>query len=176
MADERVRGYAAGILAIAKGERVLERVEAELFELGRQVDESSELRSTLTDPRLPLDRKRAMVSDLLGGRATELTVGLAEFLAGQGLFSEMGAIATSLAQQGAASRSNQLAEIRSAVALDEETVDRLTTALSRATGATLEVKVIVDPSVVGGIVARVGDTVIDGSVATKLASLRQAVS
>lgn len=175
MPDDRISGYAAGILAMARAEGILERVEGELYELGRQLEGSAELRSTLTDPQLPLERKRAVVSDLLSGRATTLTVGLAEFLLGQDLAAELGPIASALADQAAASRSRQVAEIRSAIPLDEATVTRLSAALGRATGTTLEVKTIVDPGVLGGIVARVGDVVIDGSVAAKLASLRQAL-
>lgn len=170
--DERISGYAAGILEMARAEGALERVEGELYEFSRQIEGSPELRSTLTDPQLPLERKRAVVSDLLRGRASSLTVGLVEFLLGQNLASEVGAIARSLAERAAASRNRQLAEIRSAVPLEPDTVERLSAALSRVTGATLEVKTIVDPSVVGGIVARVGDTVIDGTVASKLESLR----
>ncbi len=173
--SDRISGYAAGIVEIARADGVLERVQNELYELGRQLDTSPELRSTLTDPQLPLERKRAVVSDLLSGRASSLTVGLAEFLLGQDLASELGAIASALAEQAAASRNRQVAEIRSAVALDEATLARLTEALSRTTGKTLEVRTVVDPSVVGGIIARVGDTVIDGSVAAKLESLRQAL-
>ena len=58
---------------------------------------------------------------------------------------------------------------------DADTVSRLEAALGRATGKQVEVKVVVDPSVVGGIVARVGDTVIDGSVRSRLDSLRHAL-
>lgn len=173
--DERVSGYAAGIVEIARAEGVLERVEAELFELGRQLETSSELRSALTDPQLPLERKRAVVSDLLGERATSLTVGLAEFLLGQGLGSDIGPIASAVATQAAAARNRQVAEIRSAIPLDEATVARLGEALSRSTGKSLEIRTVVDPSVLGGVVARVGDTVIDGSVAAKLDSLRHAL-
>lgn len=169
---ERISGYAAGILEMARAEGILERVEGELYELGRQIESSPELRSTLTDPQLPLTRKRAVVSDLLGGRAASLTVGLVEFLLGQNLASELGAIASSLAEQAAASRQRQLAGIRSAIPLEQETIDRLAAALGRATGTSVEVRTVVDPTVVGGIVARVGDTVIDGSVASKLESLR----
>lgn len=172
---DRISGYAAGVLEIARAEGVLERVETELYELGRQIEGSPELRSTLTDPQLPLERKRAVVSDLLGGRASSLTVGLVEFLLGQDLASDVGAIASALAEQAAASRNRQLAEIRTAVPLEPETVERLAAALGRATGASVEVRTVVDPSVVGGIVARVGDTVIDGSVASRLESLRTAL-
>ncbi|CAN5896094.1 hypothetical protein BH23ACT5_BH23ACT5_07590 [soil metagenome] len=173
--SDRISGYAAGIVEIARAEGVLARVESELYELGRQIDSSPELRSTLTDPQLPLERKRAVISDLLSGRASSLTLGLTEFLLGQDLGSELGALASALAEQAAASRNRQVAEIRSAVPLDEDTLTRLTEALSRTTGKTLEVRSVVDPSVVGGIIARVGDTVIDGSVAAKLESLRQAL-
>lgn len=169
---DRISGYAAGILEMARAEGVLERVEAELYELSRQIEGSPELRTALTDPQLPLERKRSVVSDLLGGRASSLTVGLVEFLLGQDLASELGAIASALAEQAAASRNRKLAEIRSAVPLEEDTVDRLAAALGRVTGTTLEVRTVVDPSVVGGIVARVGDTVIDGSVASRLESFR----
>ncbi|HEX2152880.1 MAG TPA: ATP synthase F1 subunit delta [Acidimicrobiia bacterium] len=169
---DRIPGYAAGILEMARAEGALERVEGELYDLARQIEDSTDLRATLTDPQLPLERKRAVVSDLLGGRASSLTVGLVEFLLGQNMASELGAVASSLAEQAAASRNRQLAEIRSAIPLEPETVERLAAALGRATGKSLEVKTVVDPSVIGGIVARVGDTVIDGSVASKLDSFR----
>jgi F-type H+-transporting ATPase subunit delta len=80
-----------------------------------------------------------------------------------------------VAEAAASSRDKAVAEVRSAVPLDEETVQRLTAALGRATGKEVEVKVVVDPSVIGGIVARVGDTVIDGSIAHRVDSVRQAV-
>ena len=67
-----------------------------------------------------------------------------------------------------------MAEIRSAVPLEPEVLERLwRPPCPRATGKDLELKVIVDPSVIGGVVARVGDVVIDGSVARRLASLRE---
>ena len=158
---DRVSGYAAGILEIARAEGVLERVENELYELGRHLEGS-----------LPIDRKRAIVTDLLEGRASPLTVSLVEFLVRQDLAGDLGELATELARQSAAARNRQLAEIRTAVPLDEATVERLAAALGRVTGSEVEVRTVVDPSIVGGIVARVGDTVIDGSVASKLESLR----
>lgn len=173
--SDRISGYAAGIFELARAEGQLDRVESELYELGGQIDGSAELRSALTDPQLPLERKRGVLTDLLEGRASPLTLGLVDFLLDRGVGAELGEIASALAEKAAASRNRRVAEIRSAVPLDDATIERLTQALSRSTGATLEVKAIVDPSVVGGIVARVGDVVIDGSVAHKLESLRQAL-
>lgn len=175
MADDRIEGYARGIFEMASGEGELERVENELLAISRALDTSPELRSRLTDPQLPLERKQAVIDELIGGRASALTVGLVQLVVGQNRVSELPSIAKAVAESAAASRDKAVAEVRSAVPLDDETVQRLTTSLGRATGKDVEVKVVVDPSVIGGIVARVGDTVIDGSIARRVESVRQAV-
>jgi len=174
--EDRIAGYASGIFELARAEDALERVETELFSVAQALDSSSELRATLTDPQLPLDRKQGVIDDLLGSHASSLTVGLVQLVVSQGRASELSAVAKAVVEEAAASRNKAVAEVRSAVPLDDATVARLAAGLGRATGKTVEVKVIVDPSVIGGISARVGDTVIDGSLARRVDSLRQAVS
>ncbi len=176
MSDDRIAGYANGIFELARAEDELERVETELFSVSQALDSSSELRSTLTDPQMPLDRKQAIIDDLLGSQASSLTVGLVQLMVSQGRASELSAVANAVVEAAAASQDKAVAEVRSAVPLDDATVARLAAGLGRATGKTVEVKVIVDPSVIGGISARVGDTVIDGSLARRVDSLRQAIS
>ena len=175
MADDRINGYARGIYEMASGEGSLDRVEGELLTVSRAIETSPELRSTLTDPHLPLEKKQSIVDELIGGRATALTVSAIQLLVSQGHASDIPAIASAVAGVAAASRDKEVAEIRSAVPLDDATVARLTAALGRATGKDVEAKVIVDPSVIGGLVARVGDTVIDGSISKRVDSVRQAV-
>jgi len=175
MAEERITGYAKGIFEMALAEGQLDRVEGELLVLARAFETAPELRSTLTDPQLPLDKKQAITDELIGGRASSLTVGLVQLLVSQGNVSDLPAIAMAVAGVAAASRDKAVAEVRSAVPLDQETVERLAESLSRATGKAVEVKLVVDPSVIGGIVARVGDTVIDGSIAKRVESARQVV-
>ena len=65
--------------------------------------------------------------------------------------------------------------MRSAIPLTDDQKARLAEALGRATGKEIEVKVIVDPSIKGGLVAQVGDTVIDGSVRRRLEQLRNSI-
>ena len=62
--------------------------------------------------------------------------------------------------------------MRSAVALTDDQQDRLKAAIANATGKDVSLKVVVDPSVLGGLVATVGDTVIDGTVRTHLDQLK----
>ncbi|MEX1037511.1 MAG: ATP synthase F1 subunit delta [Acidimicrobiia bacterium] len=173
--DDRINGYAKGFLEVARAEGVLESVESELFSIAEAFNNAPELRSALTDPQLPVEKKAAILDELLEGKASSLTVGLVQLLVGQDRVSELPSIARALVENAASSRDHAVAEIRSAVPLDEQTVERLAAALGKATGKRLEVKVIVDESVVGGIVARVGDTVIDGSIANRFNSLRHAV-
>lgn len=172
---ERTAGYAAAIHELAKAEGDLARVEGELAAIARAIDGSADLRSTLTDPALPLDRKRAVIDDLVGGRASRTTMTAISMLVGLSRVGELGEIAKLLSERSAASVGKKLAEVRSAVELDDATVQRLAAALEKQTGTPVEVRTVVDPSIVGGIVTRVGDTVIDGSVRSQLESLRQAL-
>lgn len=170
-----IAGYAAGIFELARAEGEGDRVEAELLAVARAMESSGDLRSTLTDPQLPLDRKQGIVDELIGGRASGLTVSLIQLLIARGRGSQLPEVARSLSATAAASRDKEVAEVRTAVPLDDATIERLAAALGQATGKNVEVKVQIDPSVIGGVVARVGDTVIDGSIAQKVDSLRQVV-
>jgi F-type H+-transporting ATPase subunit delta len=176
MSSDSISGYARGIFEMARGEDDLERVESELFAISRALESSAELRSNLTDPQLPVDRKQSIIDELIGGKASTLTVGLVQLVVSQNRVSDLPAIAMTVAESAASSRDRALAEVRSAVPLDDETVQRLAASLGRATGKNVEVKVVVDPTVIGGIVARVGDTVIDGSIAKRVDAVRQAVN
>lgn len=171
--SERIEGYAAAAFALASAEGEADRVEQELFALGRAMETSPELRDALTDPRLPLDRKEAIVRDVVGAHASRVTVNLVLLFVAQGRGGDLADIATALAETRATSAGRALAEVRSAIPLDDTTVARLTAALERKTGRAVEVRTIVDPSILGGIVTRVGDIVIDGSVARSMRSLRE---
>jgi F-type H+-transporting ATPase subunit delta len=72
------------------------------------------------------------------------------------------AIIDALVQRASAAKNLEVAEVRSAVALTDDQQARLKAALANATGKQVNLKVVVDPSVIGGLVATVGDTVIDG--------------
>ncbi|MEA1902207.1 MAG: ATP synthase F1 subunit delta [Actinomycetota bacterium] len=174
--DDRITGYANGIFEIARAEDVLEQVENELLAVAQAFESSGELRSALIDPELPHDKKQGIIDELIGGRASSLTVDLVQVIVSQDRASELPAIAKSVIETAAASRDKAVAEVRSAVPLNAATVSRLESALGRATGKSVEVKVIIDESVIGGIIARVGDTVIDGSISRRVESFRQAVS
>lgn len=174
-AEERIDGFAAAIVEMARAEDEVEKVERELFTIARTFATSNELRDALTNPQLGYERKHGIIDDLIGGRASVLTVEVVSMIVRLGHAADLPAIVDAFVARVAASKAKAVAEIRSAIPLDPKTLDRLTAALSKATGKKLEVKHIVDPLLIGGVVARIGDTVIDGSVARRLAAIRQAM-
>jgi F-type H+-transporting ATPase subunit delta len=171
--EDQIDGYASAILEFARAEGQLETIGDELFQVARTLESSSQLRDSLSDPRLPVERKQGIINDLLGTRASGLTVSIINFIIGVGKARDLPAIADRLVEKAAAARDRAVAEIRSAIELDADTVRRLEQRLGAVTGKTVEAKVVVDPSILGGIVARVGDVVIDGSVRGRLQDLRE---
>jgi F-type H+-transporting ATPase subunit delta len=173
--DDRITAYAEAMLAVAGAEGQLADVEDELFRFARALEGNDELRDALTDARIPVSRRQQIVEDLLGERASAPTVALVSMAVGTGRGRELPAIIDRLVRMSAAMAKREVAEVRSAVDLNEEQRARLAEALERVTGKAVEIKVLVDPSVLGGVVATVGDTVIDGSVRTRLEQLKSSL-
>jgi F-type H+-transporting ATPase subunit delta len=121
---------------------------------------------------VPSAAKEKVLSDLLGERVSPHTLNILGFVVRQGKARQLVDIADELARLAEEESKREIGEVRAAVQLDAAQVERLGAALSKATGKNVAVKAIVDPSVVGGVVARVGDLVIDGSVRHKLELLR----
>lgn len=171
--DAAVRGYAQGLLSIAEAEGVLDRVQDELYAFAKSVERHEDLREALTDEALPSERKKAVIDELLGERAHPLTTTLIGFLVDAGQARRIGPIAEELAREAAHRSERTLAEVSVAAPLTDAQQAKLADALAKATGHPVELKVVVDPSVIGGVIARVGDEVFDGSVASRLAEARQ---
>ncbi len=169
--DDPVSGYARAIFHVAQAEEALDRVSDELFRFARAMEDNPELRERLTDPAVDVADKLQVVDDLLN-RAHPQTVSAALYLVHAGRARQLEDIAEALADLVAESRSRAVAEVRTAVELDDERRKRLAEAIQEATGKQIDLKVIVDPDMVGGVVVKVGDTVIDGSVTRRLSEFR----
>ena len=106
------------------------------------------------------------------GRAMPVTHALVSFVIGAGRGRDLPAIVDRLVERTAEARQEVVAEVRSAVPLTDDQRNRLAAALGARTSLKVSVKVIVDPAVLGGLVAQVGDTIIDGSIRSRLDQLR----
>ncbi|CAB4904977.1 unannotated protein [freshwater metagenome] len=174
MSDTRITAYADAAFAIALAEGDLAEVEDELFRLGRVLESSDELRSALTDQHVPVSRRQQIIEDLLDSKATQTTLAIVSMIVGAGRAADLVKIANELVQRTASNSGQAVAEVRSAVALTDAQLSELTAALKARTNMDIMVKNIVDPSVMGGLVTQIGDSVLDGTVRTRLNQLREA--
>lgn len=173
LADGFVRLGRTAMFLRAERAGELDEVEDQLFRFGRIIDGAPELSVILDDPTTSGDARAALVGRLLDGRAHPLTCDLLEQLAtdpgGRSFTHGVGEIVT----QAADRKDKVVATVQSATTLTTEQISRLTAALARTYGRPVSVHVLVDASLQGGILVRVGDEVIDGSVAGRLDALRR---
>jgi len=159
--------------AAAEGAGELDDLEDELFRFGRIVGTEPALRSALEDEGPPDEGKRGLLDTLLAARVTPATLRLIT----QAVIHPRGRnLETTLDEFGrlaAAWRQRLIAVVRVASGLTEQERGRLAAALSHTYGHDVHLNVVVDPRVMGGISVQIGDEFIDGSVARRLAQLRQ---
>ena len=172
MSDSRIEGYARGLFEIARAEGTIDEVEDELFRFARSYENSDELRNALSDEQIPAGKRQAIIEDLLGGKVTSTTTQLISMVVGSGRARDLPAIVDRLVARASSAKNLAVAEVRTAIPLTPDQETRVAAALANATGKQVNLKVIVDPSVLGGLVATVGDTVIDGTVRTRIEQLK----
>lgn len=172
MSDNRIEGYARGLFEIARAEGTLDEVEDELFRFAHSFEGSEALRSALSDEQIPPAKRQAIIEDLLGGKASATTTQLVSMVVGSGRTRDLPAIIQHLVARASATKHQEVAEVRTAVGLTADQQARLEAALVKATGKQVNLKIVVDPSVLGGLVATVGDTIIDGTVRTRIDQLK----
>jgi F-type H+-transporting ATPase subunit delta len=164
--------YAAAIHTMSVSEGVLEVVESELAAVARAVSSDRELQRQLGDRQLPVANRLRLLETEAFAAAHPVTKAALAMLIGAERIGHLDEVSTALAEQSAEDRDLTFAEVQVAQPLSEAQTTALQAALERVTGNRLTMRVVVDPSVVGGVRARIGDTVIDGSVARRIAQLR----
>ncbi|MGB0501865.1 MAG: ATP synthase F1 subunit delta [Acidimicrobiales bacterium] len=169
--SDTIDAYAAALLAVLRAEGDT-GADDEILRFAQALEANDELRNTLADPHVPATTRQQIVEDLLQGKASDVTTAAVSLVVGAGRAGDFPAIARTLVAKLATASGRDVAEVRSAVALSEDQVARLAASLKQATGKDVDVRVTVDPSVLGGIVTTIGDTVIDGSVRSRLAQVK----
>ncbi len=171
-AGERLDGYATAVLAGSDQERLGE-VEDELFRFMRTVDGNDELLTALTTAELPAAVREGIVGDLLSSRATPESVRMARYAARVGRPRDYLVLLDALVQRVAQEADRRVADVRSAVELSPDQEERLAAAISRLTGYQVELRVTIEPDLLGGFVAYVGDTVLDASLRQRVRQARE---
>lgn len=173
--SDHIEGYAQAMVSVARAEGSLETTKSELSDVARAIEANDELRSTLSNNLLPAAVRGQIVDDVLASKTSNATRALIGMVVSAGHGKDLGAIVEAFGSQIAGGLGRQVATVRTAVALTDDQQKRLAEALSAKAGVDVQLENIVDPSVVGGAVTIMGDTVIDGSVRTRLTQMRDAL-
>ncbi len=172
---ERIRGYGERVFELQASTSAVDAIEDELFRLARIADQSPAFRQAVADTGAPIERRLAVLADLLRDRVSPPTALLASYVLRAGRSRDVVGALDYLVEIAASERGRRIAEVRAAVALGDGERGRMTSALSRMMRRQVELRVRVDPALLGGVRISVGDTVIDGTVRHRLEQLRESL-
>ena len=168
-------GDEALFAAAAKGGS-LEQVEDELFRLERILDANGEAVGLLDEQTVPAERRQQLLDSLVAGKVSAVTLSLLRHaVASQRKRSIVLAI-DDLLEKAAARQERSVARVVSAAPLTDAQEQRLAAVLTGIYGRAISVRSALDPDIQGGLVVRVGDEVIDGSIAARFAAARAALA
>ena len=170
-----VRGYAKALLLAAEDANVLDEIEAGIQELRALLDASEPFRQLIEDTMVPPRTKEALFSEIFDDVLPPLLRSFLSLLLEKRRERELDAILEETLHQIDERRGIETAHLTTAVPLADAQVDRMAEALSRLTEKQIRVHETVDPSILGGFVVRVQDTVYDASLTAQLARLRDAL-
>ncbi|WP_020670676.1 F0F1 ATP synthase subunit delta [Amycolatopsis nigrescens] len=163
----------SALLTSAENTGNLDTVEDELFRISRTVAGSPDLERALADQTAPAEAKRTLVHSLFAGKVDVVSEKLAEQVILRSRGKDVLAGLDELVRLAADRRRRSVAYVTSASELSAEQQAQLTEKLTGIYGRQIALHVEIDPALGGGLVIRVGDEVIDGSAAGRIAALRR---
>jgi F-type H+-transporting ATPase subunit delta len=172
-ASAAARRYARALFSLARDDHRVNEIRTELERISKVLDESAELREALFTPLHPVEQRKHVLDAV--SASLELSPTLRHFqafLIDQRRIVDFPEICDEYARLADETSGLMTAEVTSASALDDRRKDRLRRALSQATGREVRLEVKVDPELIGGAIAKVGDVVFDGTLAAQLGQLR----
>jgi F-type H+-transporting ATPase subunit delta len=173
LADAAEQLAVLAIVAGADDDGTLDELEDELFRFSRVVDAEPDLRVALSSPFIAAERKQQLIDALLAGKVTQPTLRLISRAAIHPRGRSLGRSLEQYARLVAQRRASLIAEVHVAAELSADQRERLAAALSAAYGHDVQLNVVLDPGVIGGMSIRISDELIDGSMASRLAALRR---
>lgn len=165
--------YAEALYGIAVRDNIVDSLENELKTVVEVIETSPEFKKVLYHPRITANEKKEVVKTLFTGRLSQVTV---DFLSTvidkqrENFLGDMVAVFVDLANKA---RNITDIHVTSAAELTAQQKQMMSDNLCKVAGRKVQISYSVDPSLMGGVVARIGDKVIDGSIRTRLASLRE---
>ena len=168
--------YAAAVFDLAKEEQALTALEADADALSAALDASEELRSVISSPVITRE-EQAKVMDAIASKlgVSALVANTLQLMASKRRLFVLPHLLADLAARIATEKGEVTAEVTSAAALSADQASKLAATLKARVGKDVKLKTAVDESLIGGLVVKLGSTMIDTSVKAKLAALQNAM-
>jgi F-type H+-transporting ATPase subunit delta len=167
--------YARALFDVAVKEQAdLEQIERELGQFADLFTQYPQLEKVLLNPAVPVPRKRAAVADLLGhAKFSPIVSKLLTLLADRDRLVLVRDLLAGFSERVLDYRNVVRAEVTTAVPVDPTRTEAIRNGLARLTGRTVKLSAKVEPALIGGVVARIGSTVYDGSVTRQLERMKE---
>jgi F-type H+-transporting ATPase subunit delta len=166
------RRYAQAIFEIGRKQNTLDRTLDDVQEIAR-LFAHRKLAYLLREPKIPVQRKETAIRQGLASKVLPTSLNLALLVVQRELVDLMQNIARELEQLVLDYKNQAIAEVTTATPMDEAQLALVKQALEQRTGKTILMQTNIQPAILGGVIARIGDQVIDGSVKHRLTVLQQ---
>jgi F-type H+-transporting ATPase subunit delta len=166
------RRYAGAIFELAQKQNALDRTLEDVKGIA-QVFAHRKLAYLLREPKVPAQRKETALREALTSKVLPMSLNLALLVVQRELVDLMPNIATELERLVLNYHNQAIAQVTTAAELDQAQSDLVKGALERATGKNIIMHSRINPSILGGLIARVGDQIVDSSVRYRLHALQQ---
>ncbi|MGH2478287.1 MAG: ATP synthase F1 subunit delta [Ktedonobacteraceae bacterium] len=166
------RRYAEAMFGLALKQNTLDRTLEDVQGLARLFSKHT-LAYLLREPKVPAQRKETVLREALSARVLPTSLNLALLIVQRGLVDLMPNIAKELERMALDHKNQAVAEVTTAAPMDDKQQILVKQALEQRTGKTILLQTKVNPEILGGVVARVGDQVIDCSVQQRLQALKR---
>ena len=164
--------YAQALFELARAENQIEQIDRDFGLIAETIGGNLKLKDSLTNPQLKAAQKQAIVGEIFGAEISAPALGFLQLLVSMDRVEYIRLIFEELTNLVQLEERKVVADITTAVALDEAMSDRLAVRLSDLTGKDVKLRPHVDESIVGGIIIRMDGKLLDGSLRSKLNNLK----
>lgn len=170
--DPAIEAYAKALFEVANAEDAVTEVQTDLEVVTKTIGGHLKLKEVLGDASFPVAKKRDIVRQVFAESVSPVTLNMLTMIVDTGRDGQLAEIAAEFGEVAEAGTGAVTAEITTAVALSDELRSELTVKLADVAGKDVAIQEKIDPSVLGGVVVRMGGKVLDGSVRMRLAEMK----
>lgn len=167
------RRYAQAFFAIAREKNLIDQLEQELQQVVEAIGSNSELKILMNHQLVAPQDKKDLVEKVFSGSVSDITINFLDFVIDKYRITYLQEIYEAFVGYANEARNIADAQVRSAAALSDAEIKAIEENLVKATGKNIRLSNEVDPNLIGGVVVRIGDKVIDGSLFRRLGRLKE---